>query len=265
MEVIMKHYSTVVRSLFAGAFSLVSANMPLQAIPILSDFSTAYTQDFNTLANTGTSSLLPDGWASTDSLYTAGTGSSTTGDIYSLGTSGSSERALGGLQTGSLNPVFGAQFVNGTGQEITSLMVGFTGEQWRLGTAGRADRLDFQYSLDASSLTTGAWVDYDALDFTSPTTAGSIGALNGNTAANQQVLIATLSGLTVNPDAVIWIRWLDFNASGSDDVLAIDDFSIQAMAAIPSSVPDRGPTLLLLGCSLLPMFLRRRSFCPIVS
>ena len=56
---------------------------------------------------------------------------------------------------------------------ITSLDVAYTGEQWRLGTAGRPDRLDFQYSLDATSLTTGTWTDVDALDYSTTDTTGT--------------------------------------------------------------------------------------------
>ena len=41
---------------------------------------------------------------------------------------------------------------------------------WRLGATGCTDRLDFQISLDATSLTTGVWTNVDALDFLSPAT-----------------------------------------------------------------------------------------------
>ena len=47
----------------------------------------------------------------------------------------------------------GACFTNNTGAPVTALDIAYIGEQWRLGLAGRrADRLDFQYSLDATSL-----------------------------------------------------------------------------------------------------------------
>src|SRR6266496_2751132 len=64
-----------------------------------------YSQDFNTLASSGTSSALPTGWyfdetsTNANTLYTAGTGSSTTGDTYSFGSTGSSERAFGELRS----------------------------------------------------------------------------------------------------------------------------------------------------------------------
>ena len=102
--------------------------------------------------------------------------------------SGSAERAFGGLRSGSLVPLVGAQFTNNTGVAITSLGISYTGEQWRLGqnTAGRAaDRLDFQISTDATSLTSGTWTNDDTLDFASPLVAGTVGAQNGNAATNR--------------------------------------------------------------------------------
>jgi hypothetical protein len=46
-----------------------------------------------------------------------------------------------------------------------------------LGVASRteADRLDFQYSLNATSLTTGTWLNDDNLDFIAPLTSGTVG------------------------------------------------------------------------------------------
>ena len=56
-----------------------------------------------------------------NTTYASGTGSSTTGNTYSFGASGSTDRAFGGLQSGSLIPTIGACFVNNTGSTITSL------------------------------------------------------------------------------------------------------------------------------------------------
>ena len=113
----------------------------------LSAAGTAYTQDFDSLVNTGTSGLLPAGWyfdetgTNSNALYTAGTGSANSGDTYSFGASGSNERAFGTLLSGSLTPVIGAKFTNNTGLTITSMDVSYTGEQWRLGTANRTSTL----------------------------------------------------------------------------------------------------------------------------
>jgi predicted extracellular nuclease len=213
----------------------------------------AVTENFNTLSNVAgstTNATLPTGWFTTETgggardneQYAVDTGSSNTGDTYSYGAPGSTDRALGGLQTGTLIPVIGASFTNTTGQTLTSLLVAFTGEQWRISNslAARFDRLDFQISFDATSLTTGTWTDVNALDFTGPIgTAASVGALDGNAAANRTAISATISsadipGFSIANGATFWIRFNDLNASGADDGLAIDDFSLTGIAAAPS-------------------------------
>jgi predicted extracellular nuclease len=201
----------------------------------------AYTQDFNTLATSGTTNTtLPTGWYLTEQgggardneAYGADSGGSNTGDIYSYGSTGSDERAFGELRSGTLIPFIGASFTNDTGATITDLAVSYTGEQWRLGTVGRTDRIDFQISFDATSLTTGTYTDFDALDFSSPTTSGTAGALDGNATANRTTLSATITGLSIAPGATFFIRWIDLDAAGADDGLALDDFSIT-----PSNTP----------------------------
>jgi len=94
---------------------------------MLSIGSPTYSENFDTLAASGTSSVLPDGWvfaetgSNANSIYTAGTGSSTTGDTYSFGTNG--DRAFGGLRSGSLVPLFGFSFSNGGANAINGIAV----------------------------------------------------------------------------------------------------------------------------------------------
>ncbi|WP_121354224.1 T9SS-dependent choice-of-anchor J family protein [Flavisolibacter nicotianae] len=191
-----------------------------------------YSQDFNSLAVSGTSGITPAGWGflesgtNTNTFYTAGTGSGNAGDTYSFGAAGSPERAFGGLLSGSLTPTVGAAFVNKTGATLTTFTISFTGEQWRLGATGRTDRLDFQYSTDATSLSTGTWINKDELDFSAPVSAGTVGAKDGNDPAFRSSVSFTLTGFSIPADATFFIRWTDFNASGADDGLAIDDFSL---------------------------------------
>jgi predicted extracellular nuclease/Ca2+-binding RTX toxin-like protein len=212
----------------------------------------AYTQSFNALANTGTTNNMNvdpqplPGWFVNETLsgtrdneqYAADNGGSTTGDTYSYGSAPggvpSTERALGSLQSSSLLSSFGANFTNNTGSAITELAISFTGEQWRIGNtaAARDDRLDFQISTNATSLTSGTWTDVNQLDFTNIVkTAASAAALDGNLAANQTFVSYTITGLSIAPGASFWIRWNDFNAAGSDDGLAIDEFSLTPTVA----------------------------------
>ena len=216
------------------AFSMIcclytGAQVSLSAAP--------YAQNFNTLAKTGTASTLPSGWllletgTNANATYTAGTGSSTSGDTYSFGIDAADDRALGTVQSGSLVPTIGVAFTNTTGGAITSLKIAYAGEQWRLGATARPDRLDFQYSTDATGLATGTWKDVDQLDFTGPVTTGTVGALDGTIAANATAITYTITGLNIANGATFYLRWSDFNATGSDDGLGIDDFTIEAISA----------------------------------
>ena len=224
----VKHFTIVL-------FMLLISSLSVTAQVSLTTLNSTYSQDFNSLAASGSTndvSTLPQGWTfletgtNANTTYAAGTGSSNAGNTYSLGVD--ADRALGGLRSGSLIPVLGASFVNNTGAVITSLQITYNGEQWRLGATPRTtpDKLDFQYSLNAASLATGSWADVDALDFSSPVISGTVGALIGNT--NKITLTTAITGLAIAPGSTFWIRWNDFDVSGADDALAVDDFSITA-------------------------------------
>ena len=221
----------------------------------ISSLTTAYTQNFNALrATSGTSTTLPTGWriletgTGANTSYATDAGTNTAGNTYSYGTGTNTERALGMLLSGSVVSTAGIQIRNTTGQTVTSLTISYTGEQWRCGATGRADQLDFQYALNATSLSTGTWVDVNALDFASLQTT-SIGAKDGNATANRASRTATISGLSIANNAIFWLRWTDADASGADDGLAIDDVSIRlaASAPPPSPIVTATPTTLAFG------------------
>jgi predicted extracellular nuclease len=244
------------KSLFKLCSSITILALVLMALPVkntaaagtisLTTIGSPYTENFDSLSNVAgstTNTIAINGWELTETgggtrdneQYAVDTGGSGTGDTYSYGAAAATDRALGGLQSGTLIPVIGAAFVNNTTAAITALDVAYTGEQWRIGNtaAARDDRLDFQYSLNATSLTTGTWTDADSLDFTNLVkTAVTAGALNGNDPANRASVIATISGLSIANGATFWIRWNDFNASGADDGLSVDDFSLTPQSVV---------------------------------
>ncbi len=237
---------------------------------VLTESSPAYSQNFNTLAASGSSNIFPDGWylseigPNSNSNYQAGSGTGTTGDTYSFGSAGDSERALGGLTSGNLTPQFGVRLQTGGSSALTALGISYTGEQWRLGSAGRIDRLTFQYSLDAASLTTGSWINLSSLNFVAPVTAGNTGQRNGNLAENQTFLSSTISGLNLICGGAIWLRWIDEDASGADDGLAIDDFTVTATFASATAVPEPSTfsmALAFTGCALLRKHQKQRKKC----
>jgi hypothetical protein len=194
-----------------------------------------YAQDFNTLANTGTANnIIIQGWllnetgtsARVNGQYAADNGGSNTADVYSYGAAASTDRAFGGLLSGTLNPTIGAFFINNTGTTVSRLKITYTGEEWRLGTINRTDQLNFQYSLNATSLATGTWTDVDPLDFVTPFTT-TAGAVVGNNVGNKTLRSFTITGLSIANGSIFYIRWTDLDASGADDGLSVDDFSIE--------------------------------------
>ncbi|MEO7444414.1 MAG: endonuclease [Ferruginibacter sp.] len=217
---------------------------------IITTSGSTYTQDFNSLANTGTSSVVPTGWAfveagsGANTTYGADDGTSASGNTMSYGASSASERAFGSLVSGSVKPTIGVLFSNNTGGAINSITVTYAGEQWRVGVLNREDRLDFQYSLDATSLSSGTWTDENNLDFARTVTSGAIGAVDGNLAGNRVQISYTITGLNISSGSSFWFRWQDFDVSGIDDGLAVDDFSAgfnlnpQAPCAQPLAQPS---------------------------
>jgi len=217
----------------------------------LTTLGSAYTQNFDTLSNTAgstTNNLTIPGWFMTESgggardneQYAVDTGGSTTGDTYSYGAAASTERALGQLRSGTLIPLFGACFTNNTGAAINSLAVAYNGEEWRLGTAGRTDQMNFEFSTNATDLVTGTWTNTAALNFVTPDTA-TTGAKNGNAAADRTALSSTVGSLNIPNGATFWIRWNDTDATGADDGLAVDDFSLTPQGAAPNTPPTITP------------------------
>ena len=200
-------------------------------------------QDFSTLPSTGTSSTLPLGWAfvesgsNTNTTYTAGTGSSTTGDTYSFGLASNSERALGGLQSGSLIPSIGVCYTNSTGSTITSLRISYTGETWRVGAANRSDRINFEYNQNTTAINgTGTWTAFSSLDYVNPGQSTGSGSM-----LHSALITASITGLNIPAGTTFCFRWVSFDAAGSDDGMAIDDYILDKIVlACPTlnTAPD---------------------------
>jgi hypothetical protein len=222
-----KHY-------FLIALMCMSINATFSQVSLKS-LTTAYTQNFNTLKTSGTSSTVPAGWTfletgtNANNTYEANSGSLTTGNTYSYGAGTTTERAFGALGSGSLSPALGVSFKNTTGKVLRSMTITYIGEMWRKGDLNREDRLDFQLSTNATSLGNGTWTDVNSLDFVAPAST-TIGAKDGNVIANRATITATIEGLSIASNAVFWLRWKDFDATGSDDGLSVDDFRISISA-----------------------------------
>ena len=231
-----------------------------------------YTQNFDTLANTG-SNLTP--WSDNSTLsgwyaYQSSTGGiasyrpNNSARLASFGGEGAADRALGsGLDSGSGDSVhLGVRFRNSSPVAISSVNISFDGEQWFQGGthAGQFDTLAFSYQVfdggtGGFSVTDG-WVAVDALTFTSPIYGNPAGPLDGNLPANRVPDIAsTINGVSIAPGQEIWFRWMATNqAAVSDHGLAIDNLTVTFGA-----IPEPGAFAAWLGASAaLTAGLRRR-------
>jgi uncharacterized protein len=264
--------SLVVLLLIASAPLLVGAapEAPLAAISLASP----YSQNFDTLATGGTSNTWTDdstlsGWYSNRTAYIADAGTSTTGGLHSYGIGSATERAMGSLgSSGAPIVYYGAQFTNDTGNEVVSIQVGYTGEQWRNGGNMVQHKLVFEYQIGATNLTSGIWTPVTSLDFTGPIATDTTTSLDGNAAANRVVIGLVTINLSLGVGQDIWLRWTDVNDTGNDHGLAVDDLKVTAqnttaitlrtLAAAPQGVAAALPLAGLALLGGLATFIRRR-------
>lgn len=215
----------------------------------------SYSQDFNSLSNTGTANAWTNNstlanWyaangAGTLSTYRADNGTSTTGALFSYGSTGLTERALGSLGSGTpISFAYGLLLQNNSSSEITSMSITYVGEQWRNGGKTTFDSLKFFYQVSASPITdltptsnTG-WTPVTALHFSSPIAVATASALNGNLPENQVIFNnISIPGLSIPAGSYIMIRWHDINDAGSDHGLAVDSLIVNW------TVPTGGNTI----------------------
>jgi hypothetical protein len=226
------------KNLILFIFILTIGNKVTGQISITS-LGVANSQNFDGLNNTGTASIISN-WEVSEPLLDgasdAGDGTSTTAGLYSFGTGTNADRALGSLTSASVEPILiGAKFTNNTGQNISSISIQYSGEQWRLGSNALTDKLIFEYSTDAASVgSSSTWIPVTALDFTSPITTGTPGALDGNLTANRTTITANLAVNIPSTTGFIYIRWRDQQIGSDDHCLGIDDFTLTAYTNLTS-------------------------------
>ena len=215
----------------------------------------SYDQNFNGLPSTGTVTWVNnstiEGWSlfkTTSSTpvtsFDTGTGSGTTGNFVSFGSTGSSDRALGGLgsnnfngsttASGTVSGYIALSFLNNSGGATSSFTLNYDGEQWRNAGVTSTHTTLFQYGFGSSFTGVTSWTAAGSgFNFTSPiaTTTGT-GALDGNATANRSAARGgTVSGLNWANGSTLWLRWLETNESGNDHGLAIDNVSFSTTFA----------------------------------
>jgi regulation of enolase protein 1 (concanavalin A-like superfamily) len=245
------HFGPSAPYAFALAVVLVIGNVAALAQISIPNAGFTYTQDFNTLAISGTSNTaVPAGWAffetsvnfTANTTYRAGDVSGAyfqvTYDTYSFGATGDSDRAFGTMTStnqDSLNSTIGACFTNNIGATITSLTITYTGETWRVGSQNRQDGLVFQYNQNTTAINgAGTWTAFSALNYFNPGDP----TVGGGSIRHSAVVSATISGLNIAPGNTFCFRWLNFNATAAaignpnqEDALGIDDFSLSNIVA----------------------------------
>jgi Secretion system C-terminal sorting domain len=226
----------------------ISAQVSFTAadVPVTENFNQT---DFNVTAfNLTDNTSIPGVYArravgnATPNVIARTAGGASGGNLYHFGTASTdADRALGSIQstaTGVLN--YGIRYKNNTGSIITSLIVTYTGEEWRTNAATASTPMppanvlsfDYRQAPTVTDLTTGTFTSVSALNFTSPvtSTATTGTALNGNDPANRVTLTATIT-VTIPAGEEILLRWTDVDEDGVDCGMAIDDISVTPKAA----------------------------------
>lgn len=175
--------------------------------------------------------------SNTNAGFVPGTGTATGNGVYSLGNSSTTERALGTLSSSTSIYAFGLILTNQTGNLLNSFTISFTAEQWRKGGSTNKNTWTFHYKtgiisqLDEDSLQEDSHLNFSSVNTSSP---GS--SLNGNLPANQQTVSFTVSGINWRNGEQLLLRWDDADETGSDDIMAMDDFEFSA--SLQSSKPQ---------------------------
>jgi len=227
---------------------------------VITDPNATYSQNFDSLISSGSSTWTNNGsiadWyaqrTGTGTGIAADTGSGTGGNLYSYGSASSSDRALGSL--GSANAAagsfaWGLVLRNSTGLTITNFSLSYVGELWRAGTIGTSNIITFSYQsasgTPATDLTPGSdtgWTLVSSLNFTSPVPTGTTGARDGNASGNNVSVSGNIAVNLADGD-YLTLRWRDIDHAGTDQGLGIDNVSLSwSVVPEPASV-----SMLLLG------------------
>jgi hypothetical protein len=221
-----------------------------------------FIESFDSLASTAGGAWTNDstlaGWSlfaqpapgTAITTYNVGDGVSNAGSFYSFGTTGSSDRALGGVGSGGAyfgTPLSGAvagwiavALTNNTGTTLDGFSVSFSGEQWRNGGNTSGQTMALQYGFGSTFASVASWLTPGGMfDWTSAVNTATAAAVNGNTTG----LVAGRGGSVTTPwsaGSTLWLRWIENNDVGNDHGLAIDNFAFTAGVApvpLPASLP----------------------------
>ncbi|TGE21476.1 hypothetical protein E5K00_14415 [Hymenobacter aquaticus] len=155
---------------------------------------------------------------------------------YHFGTSGSLDRALGGIASTNITAgvgYIGIRLRNSSSVPIKNLEIKYAMEQWYNSSNTQEATMRVHYrrsTTPITQLTTGTWTPVGELDVPAPSTSTAITPRDGNAATNRRVVQAKLlggSGVVLAPGEEIMVRWsYVFNSASNGNGLSIDDVVI---------------------------------------
>ena len=265
----------------SAGYAAISANTTVintdaVKIPLTTLATNSYSQDFNTLgtntwtnvisSTVGTQASLGgavntnlNGWFASflggtpNTNLVADDGNGTKSAVYNYGNTGGSNRSLGGLANSSTAPAYGALISNSTASTLNSVVINLTGKFWRSSSSVQ-NFLSFAYGeVDGTIVNNINFITATNTDNVfslpaaniygpSPVATNAVGPLDGNNITNQVQISNVAIPVNLAPGETMFIRWQDFDNSGFDAGLAIDDVSLTASTALAG--PVLGTTVL---------------------
>lgn len=213
--------------LFEGDYSQDFDSLPLYE-------SNSGTAVFNFTNNTTITSWYSTVGAGTNEGRSSGGSAASTGSIYNWGRT--ADRALGTFAQdgyGGDTEYFGVQFLNNTGDTISSLKISYVVEQWRRNA--NATTWSLQYLVTSSSTNElGSTGFTTVVNSTIQSSTGSAGGRNGNFSGNQTTFDLTVNELEWNDGEYLWLRWTN-NQGASSGGLGLDDLNVSAIPEVSSA------------------------------
>lgn len=169
-------------------------------------------------------------------------------------------RSFGSLASGASNQGFGLVIENDTDQILNEVTVHYTRRIWHTQGTTTANPfesfMEFSYGVESNELnaenflTNNAMSRFVDLDALSPA-GNTVLEVNGGTDPDRRVdgfsaewsedVSGTITGINWEPGQLLFIRWNDFNQSGFNAGLAIDDFELTARFDPDAVIPEEEP------------------------
>ena len=254
----------------AAPATITVINTDAVKIPLTTLATNSYVQNFNTLgtntwtnlisATVGTQASLGsgvstnlNGWFATflggtpNTNLVADDGNGTNTAVYNYGNTGGTNRSLGGLANSGAAPAYGALISNSTSDTLRSVVINLTGKFWRSSSSVQ-NFLSFGYGevdgtvvnninfLTATNTNNVFRLPLANVYGPNPVPTNAVGPLDGNNITNQVQISNVAIPVDLAPGETMFIRWQDFDNSGFDAGLAIDDVSLTASTNLAGPV-----------------------------